>query len=521
MIWALICLATFVPSYPPSDADTLVVCPLEFREAMKPWVAYRQKQGYKIAFLKPTSTGPGLRAQIKQFAESSPLKNVVLVGDAVDVNVPASRLVPTDFLTAKVNVKFGSEPEIATDHFYADLDGDGIVDLNLGRIPVDTVQELTGYIKRVISYESNANQGAWQRRINFIAGVGGFGQMLDKMIEQSVKKIITDLIPSPFNVSMTYGSWRSPYCPDPRKFASTAISKFNEGCLFWIYVGHGSRQRLDRLRLPDRQYEILNNNTAGQMRSTSGPPIAIFLSCYTAAIDAASDGLAEILLKQDQGPIATISSSRISMPYAMGIFSLEMLDGYFDGEVTTLGELVKVSKQKLVEFDASKSQYHQLLHSMGRAFSPTPELLKEERVEHVHLMHLLGDPLIQLKRPNELKLQAPANAAPGQRITVTGNAERAGQLRIDLAYRRDRFRTRPPRRKNYEATQASFSNYQDVYDKVQKLICSSQTVNVPSGEFTVQLKVPGDCSGDCHVRGELKSEGYFALGSSDLTIQQE
>ena len=521
MIWALICLATFVPYNRPSDSDTLVICPPEFRDAMKPWVTYRQGQGYKIAFMEPSSTGFGLRAQIKQFAKSSPLKNVVLVGDAADANSPPGRLVPTDFVTAKVNVKFGSEPEIATDHSYADLDQDGVIDLNIGRIPVDNVQELTGYIQRVIEYESDSMQGAWQRRINFVAGVGGFGKWLDKMIEQSVKKIVTDLIPSQFDVSMTYGSWRSPYCPDPRRFARTAISKFNEGCLFWVYVGHGDRQRLDRLRLPDRQYEILNNQTAPQIRSTAGAPIAIFLSCYTAAIDAASDGLAETLLKQNQGPIATISSSRVSMPYAMGIFSLEMLNGYFEGDVSTLGELVKVSKQKLVHFDSSKSEYHELMQGMGRAFSPTPELLKDERLEHVHLMHLLGDPLIRLKRPNSLKLQTTETAAPGQYITVKGRAERAGQLRIDLAYRRDRFKNRPPRRIAYQASHASFSSYQDVYDKVQDLTCSAKTVTVSTGDFTVELEVPSDCSGDCHVRGELESEGYFALGSTDLTIQRK
>ena len=31
------------------------------------------------------------------------------------------------------------------------------------------------------------SSGPWQRRVNFVAGVGGFGGVLDKMIEQSVK----------------------------------------------------------------------------------------------------------------------------------------------------------------------------------------------------------------------------------------------------------------------------------------------------------------------------------------------
>ena len=169
---------------------------------------------------------------------------MVLVGDCEDENAQPQRLVPTDYVDAKVNVRFGSEPEIATDHTFADLDGDLVLDLNIGRMPVDTAGELTDFIDRVIRYESKASLGPWQRRVNFVAGVGGFGQMLDKVIEQSVKKIVTDLVPSQCDVSMTYGSWRSPYCPDPTRFSDTAISRFNQGCQFWVYLGHGQRLSL-------------------------------------------------------------------------------------------------------------------------------------------------------------------------------------------------------------------------------------------------------------------------------------
>ena len=128
-------------------------------------------------------------------AAKNPIKNIVLVGDAADQKVDASLLVPTDFVDAKVNVKFGSEPEIATDHTFADLDDDGMVDVAIGRIPVDSAKQLRRFIQRIIEHESRSDPGPWQRRVNFVAGVGGFGSVVDKMIEQSVKKIVTDLIP--------------------------------------------------------------------------------------------------------------------------------------------------------------------------------------------------------------------------------------------------------------------------------------------------------------------------------------
>ena len=520
LVAALICLTTTEPASVRGTVDTLVICPAPFHSALKTWVDYRTSQGHKILVQTPASTAGGLRNQIRSIAAKNKIKSVVLVGDAVDQNVDPDLLVPTDYIPAKVNVRFGSEPEIATDNTYADLDDDGMVDVAIGRIPVDSPQQLQQFTQRVIEHESNSGSGPWQRRVNFVAGVGGLGSMLDKMIEQSVKKIVTDLVPPEFDTTMTYGSWRSPYCPDPRRFSETAIERFNEGCLFWVYIGHGERNRLDYIKMPDRRFRILDNENANQVGSKSGSPIAIFLSCYTAAIDDDTDGLAENLVKQKKGPIGVISSSRVSMPYAMSLFSLEMLNGFFEGKCETLGQLVLQAKQKMVEKPDAKSEYHQLIGSLGRSFSPAPELLRDERGEHVHLMHLLGDPLFKLPRPATLELESPDLAKPGDTITVTGMAKQQGSLLIDLSYRRNRFRNRPPRRTKYVASAESLNEFQAVYERTQNLVCTTIQQNVKPGPFEIQLNIPDDCSGACHVRGMLVAEGAVALGANQIEIKR-
>ena len=521
MLIPLLVLIAAVPATGETkDIDTLVICPIDFQTALKPWVEYRKQQGHTIAVRPPSSTVDGIRSLIQEFAVSGALKNVVLVGDSRDEKVARHRLIPTDYIDAKVNVKYGSEPEIATDHTYADLDGDFQLELNIGRMPVDTADELTAYIDRVIRYESDGNKGDWQRRVNFVAGVGGFGQLLDKMIEQSVRKIVTDLIPSECDVSMTYGSWRSPYCPDPRRFSDTAISRFNQGCQFWVYVGHGERRQLDKVRLPDRRIDILNSETVSKLAAQQSSPIAILLSCYSAATDDRKDGLGELMLKQSRGPIGVISSTRVSMPYAMGIFSLEMLDGYYNGDVETFGELVTQSKQKMFKFDENKSRYHHLVSSMGKSFSPDPNLLSVERGEHVHLMHLLGDPLLRLHRPEKLDLKMPKIIVAGATVAVKGEADVEGTLTVDLSYRRDRFRNRPPRRKSYQPSHEFFAAYQPVYAQTQDLVCVQKTIEVKQGKFAIDLQIPDDCSGACHMRGMIKGDNYFAIGAVDVDVHK-
>lgn len=510
--------ASYDVSTPP---DTLVLCPPQFQAAMKKWIDYRVSQGHVIETLTPGVTPFAIKQQIRKVAVGGFLKNVLIVGDSGDARLAPHDLVVTDYIAANVSSRFGSEPEIATDNTYADLDGDGIPDLTIGRIPADSAEEIEQFTERIIKYESPSNQSDWQRRINFVAGVGGFGKVIDGVIEQTTKQIITDLVPGGYETKMTYGSWCSPYCPDPRRFSESVIERFNEGCLFWIYIGHGSRHRLDRVFLPDQSHLILDNAMVPKLKCRSGSPIAIFLSCYTGAMDHPEDCLAETMLRQEQGPIAAICGTRMTMPYAMSLFSLEMVHEFFDGEATTIGELTMLAKRRMVEGSDNNREYRQMIEGMGRTFSPTPKLLKLERLEHAQLIHLIGDPLLRLKRPVKIEIATSSISAPGTKLNVRGTVPADGNLVIELAYQRDRLRERPPRRKDYDSSDESFSVYQKTYEKALDLVCSSKMIAVTKGEFETEIAIPADAVGRCVVRAMLESDELFAIGSTPVEVNRD
>jgi hypothetical protein len=528
--------------------DTLVICASEFQNALKPWIDYRQQQGHRIVVRFPKPTSFEIKQMIKQVAASGSLKNVVLVGDSFDQNANRQQLVPTDFIKAKVNVKFGSEPDIATDNTYADLDDDGIPDLTIGRLPVDSSAELSNMINRLIEYENGAADESWRRNISLVAGVGGFGGLVDKIIEHTTKQIITDLIPADHQTTMTYGSWSSPYCPDPRQFSETSIARFNEGCMFWVYLGHGSREQLDKIFLPDQSHVILDKTNVDQLHCTNGSPIAICLACYTGATDDPEDGLAETMIRQPRGPIGVVCGSRVTMPYAMSVLSLELLNEFFRGDSQTLGELMLVSKQRMVREPQSGDEYREMIEALGKTFSPEPELLAAERQEHAHLMHLLGDPLLRLKRPAKMQLTARKvglrqvsheggkrvtprvdlqqrkatklqKVEAGQRVRIQGVAESAGKLQIEICYQRDRFRHRPSFRGEYDSSDESFRKYQKEYMKAHDLVCSRQTIEVPQGDFDTEIQIPEDASGRCDIRTMLIGMKSFALGTIPIDIK--
>ena len=495
-----------------AGADTLVVCPQGLQHALQPWISYRMQQGHKIEIILPQKAEE-LRKTIHWIAANNDqLKTVVLVGDSNGY----SNSVPTNYIHANVNVLFGGQKHIATDNRYADLDDDGVPELAIGRLTVDTSAELTAMINRTVEYEQNSG-GEWLQRINFVAGVGGFGQFIDKLIEQTAKQMITEIIPGGYHTTMTYGSWTSPYCPDPSRFDEVSVDRFNEGCLFWVYIGHGATHFLDRVRLPDRTTRILDFSNVRELSSTSGSPIAVFLACNTGGFDHPTDSLAETMLKQPRGPIAVLASTRVAMPYGLSLFTLGISQDYFSGDAVTLGELVRNAKRKLVLSDVDKpSKYRQIIEAMGMGLSPKPELLAAERKEHAALIHLLGDPLLRLKRPEKLALTSEVNPQ-SDLIQLSGRAPYSGTAKITVSYKRDRFRTRPARRGKYAPE--NFASYQDSYEKAQQLICVEKTIDVTEGDFQVDIQPPADANGECVVQVYLQGETRFAIDSSPINLK--
>jgi len=491
--------------------DTLVFCPQPFQNTLTPWLSYRRQQGHRIQVLTPRSTAAELKQQIAAVAVKHPLRHLVLIGDAYDRNAPPKHLVPTEYVLSKATFKLGAEPDIATDNPFADLDGDDLPDISVGRIPVDSAAELTQFVQRVIAYETRAITGdktskhpnagvPWQMRMNLVAGVGGFGKLVDQLIEQVAKKVITEMVPETMQTSMTYGSWNSPYCPNPERFAESAVERFNEGCLFWVYLGHGDRCQLDEIHAPNGSHSILDESNIQQLNCRSGNPIAVFLACYTNAFDGDRDCLGEMMLRQPNGPIATIGGSRVTMPGGMGLLSMAMLDEYFDGSATTLGEVILKAKLEMIRGDKEFADYRELIESMC-------------------------DPLLRVKRAHRIDVRAPESATAGETIKLSGSVDHethkgSGQLQIRISYQRDRIKHRFKRRRKFASTPTELAKFQVAYNRARDLVCVQQTAAMVDGKFTAEIKIPDFAYGDCVITCTMPVANGVAAGSAQIKIKK-
>jgi hypothetical protein len=526
-IGSVLLLATSV-----SAAEVVVVCPDGLRDALRPWVEYRAKQGHALRFFDPRGTVAEIQATIRRQAREKAIDYVVLVGDAAPnrpmlgnrpVNGPfttrAEWCVPTALSDAKIIRKFGPDSDIASDNGYGDLDGDGLPDAAVGRLAADSPDELALIVRKIIDYERQDRRGEWCRRINLVAGVGGFGMLADTAIETCAKHFLTTGIPAAYGTTLTQASWQSPYCPDPRLFQQCTVDRLNEGSLFFVYMGHGDRRELDSLRAPERRFfPIFACADVPKLRCRQGPPIAIFLACYTGAYDQPLDCLAEDLLRKDGGPVAVLAGSRTTMPYAMGVMGLEMMRQTFGERRETVGEIMVQVKRQLVRGrrdDPESKTLDWLAGTLGLHSD-----LAAERAEHVLLFNLLGDPLLRVPHGRAMKLEVASKAVAGSTLDVAGESSISGRCTLEFVVRRDRLTFSPRIRTKFELSETAQREYEETYRRANDPRLDTALLTIPAGKFRTSLRVPTSASGACHVRVVVEGDAGVAFSAADVEVAQ-
>ncbi len=517
----LLCAPADEPATNTAQIDTIVICPAEFQAALEPWREHRRRQGHRITVESNADSPEAVRNRIRRAAAGGALRYVLLVGDADPAMsgdaALRKRSVPTHHARAIVNVRFGSETHIATDNWFADLDDDRVPDLAIGRLTCDSATELSHLVRKILDYEQSADFGVWRRQIHFVAGLGGFGALADGILEAAAKTLITEGIPPAYTTTMTYGSWQSPYCPDPRRFAQVTLDRLNEGSLFWVYIGHGQQRAVDQVQVPGGAYPIFSSRDTAQLDCRHAAPIACFLACYSGAFDQPRDCLAEEMLRSPGGPVAVVCGSRVTMPYAMTVMGSELLSQVFSERAETLGAAILAAKRHMMEPEKNNRQ-RAALDAMARAISPTAEDLHAERAEHLDLFNLLGDPLLRLPYPREVQITVEPTAESGTTIQVSGDSPLDGACTVELVVRRDRLTFQPPRRGSFDS--AVLDDYAEVYQRANDPRLASAQVQVHDGRFTARLDIPPQARGACHVRVFVQAADACAAGAADIRIDR-
>ncbi|MFO7899788.1 MAG: C25 family cysteine peptidase [Planctomycetota bacterium] len=400
--------------------DYLAVSGDRFAGKLDALCKHRADQGYRVGVVRMSdveaefeSLGKFLGHAATRWDKPAP-RFLLLVGD-VDT-------VPTVVKRGAMR-GWRSSPDLATDFEYA-RPARRRPWLHVGRLPCDSADELGAMIEKTIAYETTLAGGGWQRRLKFVASIGGYGKAMDRLLETIGESVAAGAVPRRFDLEAAYGSPGSPYCVYPPRFNEHVTGMFNEGSLLYLFVGHGRVRRMANIRWKGREYPILRAVDARRLRARQGQPIFVALACHTGGYDR-SDCLGEEFVKAAGGPVAFIGGSRVTQPYANALFADVFVRSFF-GKAKTVGEVLSLAKARIAahRFSFFTAQIDAVA---GRIQGK--ENLAKMRADLVAHYNLLGDPALRIRRP-----KCDIGVAVGQdTVGITAPGRRQVTLTLECA----------------------------------------------------------------------------------------
>ncbi|MDA1178548.1 MAG: C25 family cysteine peptidase, partial [Planctomycetota bacterium] len=492
---------------PRSHVDTVVVCHPSWQAELTPWLKLRREQGHVIEVIDPAPQVAAVRQQIQAIHQVSQLMHVVLIG-----NTRCNEGIPTGRIATDSAPQW--QVEFASDSVYAELTDDDTPDVAVGRITAQDRQQLREILDRVVRYETSAAAGPWQQRVEIVGGLGGFGPIIDTAVEKSVQTLLVHGVPTSYRIGMTYASWKSPYCPCLQHFQQQVMQRYNSGCLFWVYAGHGHIQELDRVR----DTPILGSHTIHQLQADGHAPVAALFSCNAGRFGENYECLAESMLRTSGGPVAVIASAGISMPYGNISLANGLVGHLFAKRGATLGECLLQAQQELTLPDVPSRQWIDKIAAMLGTDAASQQ---QERTEHMKLYQLFGDPLLRLRFPDMAQVEVPTTATAGETVQVQFESPQTGRGTIELVCPRGRFRSTPHARTTQELKSAELQLAwdRDYVTANTDTWCQIEKSFAP-GTTKLDLPIPLNAQGACQVRVFLTDKTNSVQASAPIYIRQ-
>lgn len=482
------------------EVDWLAACPPGAAGALEPLVVARRAEGLRCEVLR-LAEGAGreaARARVLERVRAAQPRFLLLVGD-VDA-IP-------EFVVA----------EAITDRPYGDLDGDGLPDVSVGRIPTADPAALGRVVEHLLAYEREAPSGPWRKECALLAGEGGFGAAADAAIEQVFTRAVADAIHPGYDIELLWANPRSPYCYPPEQLGEYVAGRMDRGALFMAWVGHGQVQSVDQLTVtkPDGtrcDYPILDLSRVPELRTVRAP-VFVAIACYTGRYAAEETSIGEALLLSGQGPVAFLGSSEVSHPLCNGLLGLALVDELLSGVgPARLGPALDRARIQLVRPKQQGGLWGMALN-LGRMADPNLNL-EREMPRHVDMYNLLGDPATRLQRPaEEVALDAPGLLHGGRTVTVSGRVP-AGfpGLTVTLEAPRDRRLGPGPAE---EPMRLRFARAND------RVLATSLIRADPDGRFSGPLRVPPHARGTLHLKAFACEGTRAAMGALVVTARSE
>jgi len=305
----------------------------------------RESQGLKVAVVDVESAfdefsfGAKSPQAIKDFLAcakdtwSRPPRYLLLVGDASFdprnylgygfLDLLPTKLVDTTYL------------ETASDDWFADFDGDGIGDIPVGRLPVQTAWEAATVVGKIVAYEGSAKLG----RVLLVADAND-----EENDFEGLSGRVRAALPSTVWVAEVF---RGQLGDGPAK--DLFARQLNLGQTLVNYVGHGS--------VTVWHGDLLTSEEARALRNYWFPFVASMTCLNGFFQDPQAESLAEALVVAPSGAVAVWASSGLTESASQVVIDEALLRLLFpaSGQGPTLGDATRAAKAATTDMDVRRT----------------------------------------------------------------------------------------------------------------------------------------------------------------------
>ncbi len=226
--------------------------------------------------------------------------------------------------------------ETAADNLMVAVDGvDHVPDMALGRLPVNSTEELAGVVNKILRYEQVKTAGTWNQNMLIVADnndeAGDF--------VAASTSLATAYLGEPWNVISQFFGVESTNVPDVQ---NKIFEQWQRGAGMIMYNGHSSRHQWAAERL-------FHIDDVAELQNNSRLPLLIQMTCFTGSFQSSRfNTLDEQLVRQaDGGAIAAWGATGLGVATGHS----ELADGAFNvlygQENPTLGLAVMAGKAQL------------------------------------------------------------------------------------------------------------------------------------------------------------------------------
>ena len=322
---------------------------------------------------------------------------LLLVGDDEPGKEDASWYVPS----RRMNLYRWREvqhKQFASDSAWGDLDGDGVPDVAVGRIPARSPEQVQLAVKKILEFERQVPTPA-DLQMPFWGGSPFYNPTIDTMATGFLLLMLRSNAPDWMTPWVISADPNYPLCGWPPDQPALFTRQIRRGGVCGILMGHANADYFFSMTHHDRP--IVYTASAAKKELAEGPPAPplVFFSCHSGNFARPRPCTTEEFFFFPGGPVATIGATTESHPLTNYFSSLCLLQG-LGGSEKRIGSLWLDAQRRAMT--ARNFLIERVLRDVEGKLEDEIDVEKLRR-DQILMYALLGDPATRLRIPEPLK----------------------------------------------------------------------------------------------------------------------